>query len=121
MLIKESYIKEKKEQARLHLLIKLEEMCDYNCCETNMNIRDELMKVVGGIIEEISEEREELKEALRFTHNKLYTLYHTKDSIARRDIEIDMIKAYFKSGDTLFLDGKYMLNKDWPNQRSIKD
>lgn len=113
MLNTESYIKKKKEEARLHILNTLQHMCDYNCTETNMHIRDEIMKSVGGIIEEISQERHELKEALRVTHNHIYTLYHTPNSV-KKELKSHMLKAFFKSGDTLFQKSKYIINKHWP-------
>jgi predicted RNase H-like nuclease (RuvC/YqgF family) len=65
-------------------------------------------------IVELENDREELKEALRLTHNKIYTLYHTPKSVKPR-LKIDMMKAYFISGNCLF--NKYMVNNNWDKQK----
>jgi len=110
MLTKESLIKNHERSIKDKIWRLLNKTLE-NDQETNKHICDALYKKIGPHIIEVIEEREELKESLRFTHNKIYTLYHTKDSLKRKDLEIDLIKAYYNSGNTLF--NKFIINKHW--------
>lgn len=59
----------------------------------------------------------ELVNALRLTHNKVYTIYHTKGALKRKDLDIDLIKAFHISGNALYDGKKYMIAKDWDKNR----